>query len=151
MTLLQENHEFERFHSGMRWEQKWCCHTTNYTHKLAGHQHIFYVQPTPLTQKPRLPWRIPQYTWPDYCNLSHHMPLTVKDEPGSREIWRSPNHPCLYFRPGMAPQLPTEWTRNVSLLQLPVDRGHRWPPFERPGDAAPWLQSRIARNGSGVA
>jgi hypothetical protein len=148
---VQENVEFERFHSGMRWEQKWCCHTTNHTHKLAGHQHIFYIQPTPLTQKPRLPWKIPQYALPDYCSMSHDMPLSSKDEPGSREIWRSGKHPCLYFQPGVAPALPSKWTRDVSLLQLPVDRGYGWARFDCPGDAAPWLHAQIARDGIGVA
>ena len=148
---MQANDEFERFHAAMRWEQKWCCMTNNHTHKLAGHQHVFHIQPTPLTQRPHLPWPVPRYELPDFCNPEHDMPLRPADEGGDQEIWRSPNHPCLSLQPGAAPQLPQYWTRSVSMLQLPVQRGHGWAPFEVPGDAAPWLAGRIAADGLGVA
>lgn len=147
----QANEEFERFHAAMRWEQKWCCLTNNHTHKLAGHQHIFYVQPTPLTQRPRLPWPVPQYALPDFCSPEHGMPLRPEDEVGAREIWRSPNHSCVALQPGVAPRLPKLWTRDVSTLRLPVDRDHVWAAFEVPGDMAPWLDSSIAADGRGSA
>ena len=148
--FVQDNVDFEQFHSGMRWEQKWCCMTGNYTHRLAAHQHMFYVQPTPLTQQPRLPWSIPVYTAPEACDPGHNVPLRVEDDPVVRSIWQSRNHPCIYFRAHDRPVLPQAWTREISLLQLPVDRGHGWAAFKVPGDKADWLHANIAADGRGA-
>jgi hypothetical protein len=148
--VLQANQEFERFHSGMRWEQKWCCLTGNYTHRAAGHHHIFYVMPVPLTQQPSLPWTIPTYALPDACRSNHDMPLGAKDEPVLKSVWSLPQHPCNYFQPGNAPRLPRVWHRSVSLLQLPVSDVHGWNRFKVPGDKAAWLDAAIKQDGRGT-
>jgi hypothetical protein len=148
---IQDNRAFDNFHAAMKWEQKWCCLTTNNTHKLAGHQHIFYIQPTLLSSKPQLPWRIPEYTLPDFCSPLHDLYLQEQDEPEAfKSVFRSRNHPCNYFQPGVAPTLPEFWTRNVSQLTLPVPHGEGWKPFAVPGDQAQWLNATIAHDGRGV-
>jgi hypothetical protein len=150
-VMVQDNVEFEQFHSRMRWEQKWCCMTANYTHREAGHHHIFYVQPTQLTQNVQLPWDIPHYKRPEACNLDHVMPLQRQDEPVLKSLFDSPEHPCNYFKPGHEPLLPAHWTRNVSDLHVPVQQGHGWAPFKVAGDKVDGSNMHISMTGMGAA
>ena len=131
--VVQANMEFDAFHANMMWEQKWCCMTTNYTHRVAGHHHMFYIPPTPLGARPELPWSVPQYSLPDFCLATHDLPLTMKDEPEFKAIWNSGMHPCIYFRPSNVPTLPEVWTTRISQLQLPVSTKEGWSPFLEPG------------------
>jgi hypothetical protein len=112
-VVMQENEAFEKFHGRMRWEQKWCCMTENTEQREAGHQHIFYIQPSPLTGPIDYPWRIPAYNLPEFCEEGHDKQLTRGVEPTHKEIWDSPEHPCNYFRQGWVAKFTGLW--NVSL------------------------------------
>ena len=80
------------------------------------------------------PWPVPVHTLPEFCEASHGMPVTRKDEPRFKEIWDLSTHPCIYFRSNPSQSLPETW--NMSVVQLPAPSGpsyqYSWSAFKLP-------------------
>lgn len=130
-----------------------CCMTMHAKQRAAGHQHIFYIQPTPLTAAPQLPWPVPQYARPDHCSPEHEGHLRREDDGGAHaHIWDSAQHPCNYFGSPQQPSLPEFWTFDVAQVQLPTERGHGWEPFKVPDEIVQraGVDMRIRQDGQGL-